>query len=169
METIAFENVRAANRPLKKFALMSASGLSRMRLRENVCRQRRLPMNRFPIVFSSIALVALAGCATESVISSATVAGQAVGAAGPSASAGATTTPAPAPVALRAGYGRIESVTVVPSGSTVHKASKSSKRITMRMEDGTMQHFESKAGVSVGEHAEITSNGTLRSLARVGF
>src|SRR5688572_15907994 len=81
METLAFQNVRTANRPLKKFALMSASGLSGMRLRENVCRQRRLPMNRFPIVFSSIALVALAGCATESVISSATVPGQAVGAA----------------------------------------------------------------------------------------
>lgn len=125
-------------------------------------------MNRFPMVFSSIALLALAGCAAESVISSATVPGQAVGAAGPAASAGATAAPAAAPVALRAGYGRIESVTVVPGGSTIRNASKNSKRITMRMEDGTMQHFETKAGISVGEHAEITSNGTLRSLARVG-
>ena len=102
-------------------------------------------MNRLPFVLSSIALATLAGCATESLITSPSAAGPAVGAAGTvgaqQASAGGTAVAAsPGAGAVRAGFGRIESIQVVPTAATGRAASKTtSKRIAMRMEDGTMQ------------------------------
>ena len=138
-------------------------------------------MNRAPFILSAIAVAALAGCAstTESGITSApapAVAAPAaaapaaptysVGAAGttvvvPQASA-STTVVAPAAVGLRAGIGRIESVLIAPSAAAGGSSSNPSKRITMRMDDGTAQYFDTNAAVKVGDRIEITSNGTMK-------
>ena len=148
-------------------------------------------MNRLPFSLPAIAVAVLAGCATatESGISSAPapvvtppaaaaapVAPAAaapaaptysVGAAGttvvvPNASAAAVVAPAMAP--LRVGFGRIDSILVVPNAAAGGTApNTSSKRIAMRMDDGTLQHFDTNAdNLKVGDRIEITTNGTMR-------
>jgi len=139
-------------------------------------------MNRIPFVLSAITVAFLAGCATESGITSAPAPAPvvvapvaapvaatpaaptyAVGAAGTTVvvpNATAVTAPAMAP--LRVGFGRIDSIMVVPNAAAGGTAP-SSKRIAMRMEDGTLQYFETKAeGLAVGDRIEITTNGTMR-------
>ena len=139
-------------------------------------------MNRLPFILSAMAVAALAGCAstTESGITSApapaaattTTAAPAaaptysVGAAGttvvvPQASA-STTVAAPAAVGLRAGSGRVESILIIPSAAAGGTAPNSSKRVTMRMDDGTAQYFDTGAAVKLGDRIEITSNGTMK-------
>lgn len=141
-------------------------------------------MNRVPFILSAIAVAVFAGgCATttESGITSApapvVIAPAAAAPAAPTYSVGATgttvvvpqasaatTVVAPAAVGLRTGSGRIESILVIPSaaaGGTA--ASPSKKRITMRMDDGSAQYFDtSAAGVAVGDRIEITPNGTMK-------
>ena len=143
-------------------------------------------MNRIPFMLSAITVAVLAGCATESgitsapapapvVVAPAAAPGAAtpaaptysVGAAGttvmvPNANPASTAVTAPAMGPLRVGFGRIDSILVVPNAAAGGTAP-SSKRIAMRMEDGTLQHFETKAeGLAVGDRIEITTNGTLR-------
>jgi len=133
-------------------------------------------MNRLPFVLTSISLALLAaGCATESRITPApapvVVAPQApapyvVAPAGtvvvPQASAAGTVVVAPAAVALRAGFGRIESILAIPSAAAGGTAS-GSRRIVMRMDDGSVQYFDTQAGdLAVGERIEITTDGTMR-------
>jgi hypothetical protein len=104
-------------------------------------------MNRLPFILSSIAVAMLAGCATDSAI-----------------------TPAPAPVVvapaaapLRVGLGRIESILAVPSAATGGTAPSSTKRIVMRMDDASVQYFDTQAaGLAVGDRIEITKDGTMR-------
>jgi len=138
-------------------------------------------MNRVPFVLSAIALAALAGCATESGITSApapvvVAPAPAPVAAAPTYSVGAagttvvipnaTTAPivaAPAAAPLRVGFGRIESIQVLPSAAAGGTGTAPNKRITMRMDDGTVQYFDtSAADVRVGDRIEITANGTMR-------
>jgi hypothetical protein len=69
----------------------------------------------------------------------------------------------PAPTALRAGHGRIESITPMPqsaaSGGTVRQL----KRLGIKMDDGTVQFVDTPAdGLSVGERVELTSDGQLK-------
>jgi hypothetical protein len=128
--------------------------------------------NRLPFVLSSIAVAVLAGCATESGITS--IPAPAAAAPAPTtyvvAPAGTILVPqanaAPAvvaaPAALRAGFGRIESVQILPAAAAGGTASSPNKRIVMRMDDGTAQHFDTHASVAVGDRIEITSNGTMR-------
>jgi hypothetical protein len=147
-------------------------------------------MNRLPFILPAIAVAVLAGCATstESGISAApapvvtppaaaaapiapAAAGPAaptysVGAAGttvvvPNASTAAVVAPAMAP--LRVGFGRIDSMMVVPNAAAGGTAPNTSRRIAMRMDDGTLQHFDTKAeNLKVGDRIEITTNGTMR-------
>jgi hypothetical protein len=130
-------------------------------------------MNRLPFILSAIALAVLAGCATESGITSAPAPvvvapaqpAYVVAPAGtvvvPQASAG-TMVVAPAAVALRAGFGRIESIIAVPSAAA-GGTSKPSTRVVMRMDDGSTQYFDTQAaGMAVGDRVEITANGTMR-------
>ena len=143
---------------------------------------------RVPFILSAIALAVLAGCATESGITSApapVVAAPAaapvapavavtpaptysVGAAGttvviPNASTVPATVAPPAAAPLRVGFGRIESIQVLPSAAAGGTASSPNKRITMRMDDGTVQYFDTSATeVKVGDRIEITGNGTMR-------
>src|SRR5687767_384134 len=130
-------------------------------------------MNRVPFILSAITLAVLAGCATESGITSAPAPvvvapaqpAYVVAPAGtvvvPQASAG-TMVVAPAAVALRAGFGRIESILAVPSAAA-GGTSKPNSRVVMKMDDGSTQYFDTQAaGMAVGDRIEITTNGTMR-------
>ena len=130
-------------------------------------------MNRLPFVLSSIAIAFLAGCATESGITTAappvvaapaqqqyviTPSGQVL--ASPQASGG-TIVMAPSATPLRVGMGRIESIQAV-SAAAGGKPSNST-RVSAKMDDGSMQYFDTQAtGMAVGDRIEITKNGTMR-------
>ena len=128
-------------------------------------------MNSLPFLLSSIALATLAGCAESGItlVSEPLVApapSYAVGAAGKAGQAGTggTVAASPAATALRAGFGRVESILVVPTADAAGRAASKtiSKQITMRMNDGTLQYFNTQGNVMVGDRIEITSNGTMR-------
>lgn len=129
-------------------------------------------MNRIPFVVSAIAVAVLAGCATgtESGITAAPGPAVVVAPAAPAPmvvvpqASPATMVIAPAAVALRVGFGRVESIQVVPGTAAAGgTAPTPSKRITMRMDDGTAQYFDTNnAAVVVGDRIEITANGTMR-------
>jgi hypothetical protein len=141
-------------------------------------------MSRIPFVLASIAVAALAGCASESrvtpapapvVVTPAPVVaapapsvvvqqpnGQAVVV--PQASAGAAVVVPPAPGPLRAGFGRVASITPIPvaaaGGGTVMSAN---RRIGLRMDDGSMQYVDSTATpLAVGDRIEIMTDGKMR-------
>lgn len=137
-------------------------------------------MSRTAVLASSIALAFIAGCASESKVTPAPAPvivtpapaapavvvpqanGQAVVVPQPSASAAVVVPPTPAP--LRAGFGRVESITPIPvaaaSGGTVNSAT---RRIGLRMDDGSIQYLDTTASpLSVGERVEITSDGKMR-------
>jgi hypothetical protein len=132
-------------------------------------------MNRFPFVLSSIAVAVLAGCASESRITPAPApvvvvapapAPYVVAPAGtvvvPQVSTASTVVVAPAALALRSGFGRIESILAIPNAAAGGAASYN-RRIVMRMEDGSVQYFDTAAtGLTVGDRIEITSDGTMR-------
>jgi hypothetical protein len=132
-------------------------------------------MNRFPFAISAVAIAVLAGCATESGITTAAppavvapVATQqplVVTPAGTVVQQQSTTTGlvviAPSATPLRIGMGRIESIQPV-SAAAGGKPSDSSRVVT-RMDDGSMQYFDTQAkGLAVGDRIEITKNGTMR-------
>jgi hypothetical protein len=132
-------------------------------------------MNRVPFVLSASMIAILAGCATESGITSAPAPAVAVPAQQPYviAPAGTVVVPqqqpsagtmvyTPAAVALRAGFGRVESITAVPAAAGA-QTSKPSTRVVMRMEDGSTQYFDTQAtGMAIGDRIEITANGTMK-------
>ena len=134
-------------------------------------------MNRLPFILSTIVIAILAGCATESGITSAPAPvvlapAQPAYVVGPAGSVGTVVVPqqasagtvvvAPAAVALRAGFGRIDSIMAVPSAAA-GATSKPSHRVVMRMEDGSTQYFDTQAtGMAVGDRIEITKNGTMK-------
>ena len=134
-------------------------------------------MNRLPFILSTIMVAVLAGCATESGITSAPAPvvlapAQPAYVVGPAGSVGTVVVPqqasagtmvvAPAAVALRAGFGRIDSILAVPAAAG-GATSKPSNRVVMRMDDGSTQYFDTQAaGMKVGDRIEITANGTMK-------
>ena len=130
-------------------------------------------MSRTPLLVSSIALAFLAACASESRVTPApapvvvapapaAAAAPAVVVAQPSTGAAVVVPPAPGP--LRAGFARVESLTPVPvaaaGGGTV---ASSTRRIGLRMDDGSLQYVDSTASpLAVGDRVEITSDGKMR-------
>src|SRR5688572_23027621 len=143
-------------------------------------KQEITEMIRAPFILSAMAVAVLAGCAstTESGITSAPAPAPAPAAAAPAAptySVGATGTTvvvpqasastsvvAPAAVGLRAGSGRVESILVTPSAAAGGSGPSSSKRVTMRMDDGTAQYFDTGAVIKLGDRIEITPSGTMK-------
>jgi len=121
-------------------------------------------MKRLPFVLSSIALAILAGCATESRITPAPAPVVIAPAPAPQVLAPAgMVVVAPAAIALRAGFGRIDSILAIPSAAAGATAANSTRRITMRMDDGSTQYFDTQAaGMAVGDRIEITKDGTMR-------
>lgn len=135
-------------------------------------------MTRVPFLLSTMALAILAACSSQPQRSAPAPATAPVTAAPAPAAAAAPTpayvvapagtvivqaTPAPVAAALRAGFGRIESIQVVPSAAAGATAPSATRRIGIRMEDSTLQHFDTQAqGVAVGDRIEILANGTMR-------
>ena len=133
-------------------------------------------MTRLPFVLSTIAVAILAGCAADQRITPAPAPAPVVAAPAPAAAptptyvvlpagtvimpqAGAAGTVAPAAVALRAGFGRIESIHAVAGAA----AGPTTRRMALRMDDGTVQYFDTQAaGVAVGDRIEMNANGTMR-------
>jgi len=80
--------------------------------------------------------------------------------------------PAPsAPVAaaaasLRPGFGRIESMTPVPTtASTGSSAPSAMNRLNVRMDEGTLQLVDTpSAGLQVGDRVELTREGYIRRI-----
>ena len=121
-------------------------------------------MTRIPFILSTIAVAVLAGCGSDPNVAPAPA--PVVVVMQPPAAQPSTPGPivvAPAAVALRAGFGRIESILGIPSAAAGATASNPTKRITMRMDDGSVQYFDTQApSLAVGDRIEITPNGTLR-------
>ena len=70
---------------------------------------------------------------------------------------------APAVAPLRTGLGRIESILAVPTAAAGGTASNSTRRIVMKMDDGSVQYFDTQAaGLATGDRIEITKDGTMR-------
>lgn len=131
-------------------------------------------LNRLPFVLSSIAVAVLAGCATESGITTAappvvvapvqqpyviTPSGAVV--ASPQASPAGMVVIAPSATPLRPGMGRIESIEGVSAAAGGRPSN--STRVVAKMDDGSTQYFDTQApGLKVGDRIEITKNGTMR-------
>jgi len=132
-------------------------------------------MNRLPFALSAMAIAILAGCATESGITSAPPPMVVTPAATQQpyviAPAGTVVTQqpastgivviAPAATPLRVGMGRIESIQPVSAAAGGTPAN--SNRIVTRMDDGSMQYFDTEAaGLATGDRIEITKEGNMR-------
>jgi len=67
-----------------------------------------------------------------------------------------------APTALRAGNGRIESISALPPSAAAGGSSKM-QRIGIRMDDGVFQYVDTAAdGLFMGQRVELTSDGQIR-------
>lgn len=140
-------------------------------------------MSKLTLPLSVIALAVLAACETESRVAPApapvivqpqppvatVVTPPATTAAAPTVVVPQTGTSAVVvaptqPQPLRAGFGRIEQIVNLPpaaaAGSTVPAAT---KRITIRMDDGSLQYLDTNAtDLSIGERVSLTNDGTMR-------
>jgi hypothetical protein len=70
----------------------------------------------------------------------------------------------PTPTALRAGTGRVESITGVPTASGAGSTAPGSmRRLGIKMDDGTVQYVDSDVpNISIGERVSLTSDGYIR-------
>jgi hypothetical protein len=70
----------------------------------------------------------------------------------------------PTPTVVRAGFGRIETITALPQMSAAAGASaKPMRRLGIKMEDGTVQYVDTYAeGLSLGERIELTREGQIK-------
>jgi len=139
-------------------------------------------MSKFVLPLSAITLAILAGCASESRVApapapvvvqpaapaAAVVTAPATAAAPtvivPAAGAAPVVVAPSAPQPLRAGTGKIEQIINLPAsaaaGSSVPGAT---KRITIRMDDGSAQFLDTAApDISVGERVSLTNDGTMK-------
>jgi hypothetical protein len=69
------------------------------------------------------------------------------------------------PTALRAGNGRVESITTVASAAAgaTGSAASSVQRVAVRMDDGTVQVVDTRAtGLALGDRVELTRDGMIR-------
>jgi hypothetical protein len=139
---------------------------------------RRSFMSKFVLSLPLVAFALLTACATSEPVAPAPGAVVVVPGTPVTSSSGVVTSPGassgssvivPTTSALRAGFGRIDSVAAVPRlGSAAAGAStdEATKRVGLKMEDGTMQFIDTDAkDLSVGDRIEITRDGYLRRLA----
>jgi len=140
-------------------------------------------MSKLALPLSAITFAILAGCAAESRVAPAPApvvvqpqppAAAVVTAPATTAAAPTVVVPAagtapvvvatPAPQPLRAGTGKIEQIINLPAsaaaGSSVPGAN---KRITIRMDDGSLQYLDTAANdISIGERVSLTNDGTMK-------
>lgn len=126
-------------------------------------------MKRLSFPLSVLGLAILAACATEDPVRPApapvvvtpapvvTAPPPTVVVQQPSATAPAVV----APTAIRAGHGRIESLTALPPSAAA--GGTTTRRVGLKMDDGTVQYLDTAAqGLAVGDRVEITGEGNLR-------
>jgi hypothetical protein len=85
----------------------------------------------------------------------------------PSAQSSTPAAPSPQNVAgvpkAKPGFGRVETVTVMPTASAGGTAPSMMSRISIKMEDGTTQYVDtSVSGLAPGDRVEITNEGYLK-------
>lgn len=69
----------------------------------------------------------------------------------------------PTPTAVRAGHGRIESMTALPGSAAAGATTKPVRRFVIKMDDGTVQYVDTAAeGYSIGDRIELTSDGYIK-------
>lgn len=73
---------------------------------------------------------------------------------------------ASAAAAIRPGFGRIESMTPVPTtASTGSSAPTAMNRLNIRMDEGTLQLVDTpSAGLAIGDRVELTREGYIRRI-----
>ena len=65
------------------------------------------------------------------------------------------------PTAIRAGMGRVETITALQPSAAA--GGTTSRRFGIKMDDGTVQYVDSPAqGITVGERIELTSDGQIK-------
>ncbi len=120
----------------------------------------------FPLSLSALAL--LAACATSDPVTPAPAPIVVAPAAPPAGTvvvppAASAPVVVPTPTAVRPGFGRIESITVLPTSAAAGATTKPMRRLGIKMEDGTVQYVDTAAeGISIGERVELTKDGLLR-------
>jgi hypothetical protein len=125
-------------------------------------------MKRFALVLSPIALAALlAGCGSDPVQPAPVVVTPAPAPTVVTAPAATGTVVAPAPAVvvasapLRAGNGRVESVSALPPSAAAGGGS--ARRVGIKMDDGSMQYVDTPAQwISLGDRVELTADGQIR-------
>jgi hypothetical protein len=119
-------------------------------------------MGKFlPLSLSVAGLALLAGCGSDPVQPSPVVIVPP-----PQVIAAPPATPSPATVqtvALRPGFGRIQTLTAAPTASAGGSAPGAMQRLGIRMDDGSMQYVDTTAtGLTVGDRVELTREGYIR-------
>jgi hypothetical protein len=118
-------------------------------------------MSKFlPLSLAALALVA--GCAEDPITPAPAPVVVVPPAAPVVTSPPVVTAPVVVPTAVRPGFGRIESITALPSASAGGTAASSRQRLGIKMDDGTVQYVDSTAMVAMGERVELTREGTMR-------
>ena len=65
--------------------------------------------------------------------------------------------------AVRPGFGRIEAIAALPPTASAGAGSKPMRRVTIRMDDGSVQVIDTATqGMSNGDRVELTNDGYLR-------
>jgi hypothetical protein len=73
----------------------------------------------------------------------------------------APTTTVVAPTHMRTGFGRVESITPVASAAA-GSSGRATRRMGLRMDDGTVQYVDTPADLALGDRIEITTDGYIR-------
>ena len=141
-------------------------------------------MTRLVLPLSAIAIAILAGCAAESrvapapapvtiqpsppaaavVTAPATTTAAAPTVVVPAAGTAPVVVATPAPQPLRAGTGAIaQIINLPPSAAAGSNVPGATKRITICIDDGSLQYLDTAANdISVGERVSITNDGTMK-------
>lgn len=121
-------------------------------------------MRRFALVVSPVALALLGACATSDPVSPApapVVVAPAPVVTAPPATVITAPTVVATPTAIRAGHGRVETITALSQSAAA--GGQTQRRIGIKMDDGTVQYVDTFAqGLSIGERVELTADGQIK-------
>ena len=127
-------------------------------------------MSKFGFAVSAIGVALLAACASEQPATPApapvVIVPQPQQAPAPvvTAPSAPTAVVVAPPVAIKPGYGRVETITALPTASGAGTTAASDmRRLGVRMEDGTFQYVDAPAGtIKVGDRVQFTPEGFIR-------
>jgi hypothetical protein len=122
-------------------------------------------MSKFYFPLSLVAVAVLAACASNDPATPAPAPVVVVPApavqAPPATVVAAPGTVVATPSAIRAGSGRVETITALQQSAAA--GGTTLRRFGIKMDDGTVQYVDSSAtGINMGERVELTSDGRIR-------